>query len=339
MAGRQRRHFTLSSIRNSKGKGPSLVKETGQRIDDSELQSLVDCFPPVVHAFGYGSGVFSQRDNEHGMVDLILVVDSAQEWHAWNLQQNPLHYAWLPRLCGPIVCARLQNTGPGVYFHTHVPLEQKVIKYGAVELSKLQQDLQDWSFLYLAGRLHKPTVVITQNDIIMEMQQTGNLPAALAASLILLTVNNRNNGIQEYSLGDVYQQIAQLSYAGDFRTKVGAEDPHKVHKLVHSPGQMQRFDDLYKDSLRDMEKAGLVNVIMGTERRIEYSDSASPEFFRRLPPQFLRGDTTNLRSSLARIVALAARTQSVKGIVTAGLWRSTQYAVTKLSKGLFRSQS
>jgi translocator assembly and maintenance protein 41 len=336
MAGR--RHF--SSIRNSKG--PPLPEETGQRIDDLELQSLVDCFPPVVHAFGYGSGVFSQRDNEHGMVDLILVADNAQDWHSRNLQQNPLHYALLPRLGGANVCARLQNTGPGVYFHTHIPVRQKVIKYGVAELSRLQQDLQDWSYLYLAGRLHKPTVAITpHNDAIMEMQQTGNLPAALAASLILL---NRNDGIQQYSLGHVYQQIAQLSYAGDFRTTVGAEDPNKIHNLVHSPGQELRFDDLYRDSFRDLERAGLVSVSSSssstTERRVEYSSSVSPELYRRLPLQFRRGgDTTTLRSTLAQTVAVSARTQSVKGIVTAGLWRSAQYAVTKLSKGLFRSRS
>jgi translocator assembly and maintenance protein 41 len=314
-------------------------KETGQRIPHSELKSLVDCFPPVVvHAFGYGSGVFSQRDNDHGMmVDLILVVDNAQEWHSWNLNQHPSHYALLPRICGANVCARLQNTGPGVYFHTNIHLEQKVIKYGVVELSKLQQDLHDWSYLYLAGRLHKPTVVIKRNHAITEMQQTVNLPAALAASLLILSKDD--DGIQEYSLADVYQQIAQLSYAGDFRTKVGAEDPNKIHKLVHSPGQLHRFDELYKDSLRDLEQAGLVSVM--DEGRIEYTSSASSEFYRRLPPQFRSADqhVHHLRASLARIVASAARTQSLKGIVTAGLVRSTQYAVTKLSKGLFRSKN
>lgn len=317
-----RRHF--SSNRNNVQ--PS--KPIGQRIERLELQYLVDCFPPVVHSFGYGSGVFAQRYNELGMVDLILVVDNAQKWHQLNLKQHPSHYALVPRLCGANFCAHLQKTGPGVYFHTNIEVEQRVIKYGVVERSQLQDDLQHWSYLYLAGRLHKPTVVIKQDDYLMEMQQTCNLPAAIAASLLLLS---QDNGLQRHSLVDVYQQIAQLSYAGDFRTKLGAEDPNKIHKLVHSPGQLQRFDELYKDSLRDMEQAGLVSVVDGT--RIEYS--VCGEFYHRLPARFAMD--VNLRASLARIVASAARTQSLKGIVTAGFVRSAQYAVAKLSKGIFRS--
>jgi translocator assembly and maintenance protein 41 len=317
-----RRHFTS----NSNDGQPS--KHTGQRIDRLELQHLVDRFPPVVHSFGYGSGVFAQRDNENGMVDLILVVDNAQKWHQLNLNQHQSHYSLVPRLCGSNFCAHLQKTGPGVYFHTNIEVEQRVIKYGVVERSQLQEDLQHWSYLYLAGRLHKPTVVIKQDDYLMETQQTRNLPAALAASLLLLS---QDDGLQQYSLADVYQQIAQLSYAGDFRTKLGAEDPNKIHKLVHSPGQLQRFDDLYKDSLRDMEQAGLVSVMDGTS--IEYR--ACGEFYHRLPARFAK--YANLRAPLARIVSSAARTQSLKGIVTAGFVRSTQYAVAKLSKGMFRS--
>ena len=330
---------------NSTRNNHSPQSELGQRINHSKLKALVECFPPVVHSFGYGSGVFSQNNNhdddgDSSMVDLILVVDNAETWHTQNLLQNPSHYATLPRMLGPAVCARLQRTGPGVYFHASICVNNTLTKYGVVESRQLQDDLQDWSYLYLAGRMHKPTVTITQDDRIAELQEQNNLPAALAAALLLKdTTTADDTSIQSCSLDDVYQQVAQLSYAGDFRVTLGAEDPLKIAKLVQSPGQRQRFDELYNDSWRDLEQAGVVSLSNGI---VEYNPKDScAELCRRLPLRLQAhaastSSNTRFLAELSRTVALSARTQTLKGLVTAGALKSAQYAAAKLSKGLLK---
>lgn len=59
------------------------------------------------------------------------------------------------------------------------------MKYGVVGMPAFQQDLQHWSHLYVAGRLHKPVAVLaTQPDA--EAAYRNNLRAALSTALLLL---------------------------------------------------------------------------------------------------------------------------------------------------------
>ncbi len=64
----------------------------------STLHQIVDDFPPVDHAFGYGSGVFHQPDlydqspaptgnapaisSDSPQLDFIFGVQDPQQWHA-----------------------------------------------------------------------------------------------------------------------------------------------------------------------------------------------------------------------------------------------------------------
>ena len=313
----------------------------------------MDVFPPVVHAFGYGSGVLEQGGNigNHGnnnnnnnssssstMVDIILVVDNAQTWHAQNLQRHSHHYALVSKLGKSQWCAWIQNIPPGIYFHPGIVLQDTFVKYGVVETRRLKEDLRDWKYLYLAGRLHKPTLTIVEkDDEITTLQCQHNLPAALAASLLLL--NSADESLQQkHALTTVYQQIAQLSYSGDFRVRVGAEDPHKIAKLVHSAGQLERWNDLYQTSINDLETSGILSVTEDGSH-VEYNVHECRDDLKTKLPFSLQqytADKDSLQVALNAIVAPAARTQSIKGIVTAGIVRSTQYAFAKLSKGILK---
>ena len=44
----------------------------------------------------------------------------------------------------------------GNFYTFHI---QQLIKYGVVERACLEQELQNWPHLYLAGRMHKPIEV------------------------------------------------------------------------------------------------------------------------------------------------------------------------------------
>ncbi len=165
---------------------------------DTALQSLTnlltDTLPTdqVVAAFGYGSGVFSQtlgQGKKHeGMLDMIFVVDDAYEFHKSNAQVLPHHYATWLRYSG--LSPRLQRHFPlkdaHVLFHV-VDDPVPIMKYGVVHVDNLLRDLNDWESLYLAGRLHKPTLPILSNipDELLDAQQR-HLQAAVTAELLLL---------------------------------------------------------------------------------------------------------------------------------------------------------
>lgn len=342
-------------------------EDDGQLTSIDALRQLLEETLPqdeIVYALGYGSGVLSQQltditkddDKEVKVIDVIVVVRNSLAFHQANLEQNPHHYPWHMTASSATWWQRhsLETSlfrNPKVYF-----VVTDRLKYGVVQVQDLLEDLSAWKYLYLAGRMHKPTVEIVsrqQNDDDTEMlirrhQESRNLPAALAASLLLLHASS-SAPLPETTLppSRVYTEIASLSYSGDFRMSAGAEDPQKINKLVQSPGQLQRFERLYKNAAERLERDGLLHVDTDDWTFDASSLTARKRLFSDLSPslqplyqanQPFNDSITLLRSALSSIVAPAARYQSVKGIATAGLLRSAQYAARKLSKGVFRSR-
>lgn len=339
----------------------------------------------VVYAFGYGSGVFSQQidkereDRETKVVDLIVVVKDDLAFHRANVALNPSHYwvvpgvsdtaswcTWWQRHRPP----RWLGRNPGLYF-----LLTDTLKYGVVQVDDLRDDLRDWKYLYLAGRMHKPVLTLiddSQEDTttthrgalsngadqfsISHLQQSINLPAALASALLLLSDDARSQRRRGHaSSGEIYQQIAKLSYRGDFRVHYGAEDPQKILRLVEGPGQLQRFERLYAPAAAALRRQGVLSVeeedndvVSGgtggnneTFRQPTWSWDTSPASLALLQeqlPSTVRDTMPGhpLSTRLAGIVAPSARYQSFKGIVTAGPQRAWTYVARKLSKGLLR---
>jgi translocator assembly and maintenance protein 41 len=312
----------------------SAERSLGQLTGTEDLESIVDRFPNIVHSFGYGSGVFQQQALDEtaapGMIDLILVTENdAKGFHQENLACHASHYSTMTRLGGHFFCQHVQRDyGAGVFFHAMIPMQHSVIKYGVVTEEDLSKDLKHWNHLYLAGRLHKPTVCIRASDVILEYQEIHNLPFAASTALLMLGESMR----ESISLAKLYEQISHLSYAGDPRMGVGGEDPDKVQKLVHSPGQLDRFHQLYKSPLQQLEQAGIISL---SHDQLHWNPTEARQGLReRLPPRLRH--STNLGLQLRKIVASAATSQAIKGIVTAGLAKSARYALAKLSKGLFK---
>ena len=141
--------------------------DSGQLTSTQKLTELIESIfssNQIIHAFGYGSGVFSQGHNP-GMLDMILVVQDAQVFHWENQAKNPSHYATWIRSVDPqgYVAAGLQRCFLGgrdgkVFFHV---IEDPIpLKYGVIQYEDFIQDLTQWKSLYIAGRLHKPTLSI-----------------------------------------------------------------------------------------------------------------------------------------------------------------------------------
>ena len=247
----------------------SISEHSGQLANLDELQSIVACFPQEIdYAFGYGSGVFAQNHSLEGkdkpMIDLIFSVPNPQSWHEENLRLHPDHYAPLCRTLGSGFITSVQTSGgAGLFFNPLIdsPINDsgntRQIKYGVIRTSDFKDDLLHWKYLYVAGRLQKPTVHIPLNNsmetLIHSQWQQRNLTSAISTSLLLQASRNKHD--MKFNLDHLFETIASLSYMGDPRMKAGAEDPLKIQKLVHSNGQYDRFCGLYQDSLAKFERS------------------------------------------------------------------------------------
>ncbi|KAF3928549.1 hypothetical protein ABW21_db0207061 [Orbilia brochopaga] len=216
--------------------GTNQYMHINEQLRQNLRQLLWQFKAPIRYAFAYGSGVFSQGtvSSEKPMIDLIFGVTYTQHWHSLNLTEHPDHYSFLGRL-GSGVVARVQDDfGAGVYFNTYVELNGMMIKYGVVNLDTFCRDLADWETLYLAGRMHKP-VKILRDDSKVRLANQANLLSALRVALLLLP--------EQFTEEQLYHTIAGISYMGDPRMNLFAENPHKVANIVAN--QLPNFRRLY----------------------------------------------------------------------------------------------
>ncbi|KAL9005689.1 MAG: hypothetical protein Q9188_001548 [Gyalolechia gomerana] len=218
---------------------------------------------PIRYAFAYGSGVFPQtalgsksaatvhphpspaissmQGGQGKMIDFIFGVTYTQHWHSLNLQQHRDHYSAIGSL-GSSLVSRLQDKyGAGVYFNPYVTVNGTLIKYGVVNLDTLCRDLSEWDTLYLAGRLQKP-VKILRDDPRVRLANQINLISAVRTALLLLP--------SEFTEQELYGTIAGLSYLGDPRMALPAENPNKVANIVNY--QLPNFRRLYAPLIENL---------------------------------------------------------------------------------------
>jgi translocator assembly and maintenance protein 41 len=230
--------------------------KVNEEFKEALRQTLWQFRAPIRYAFAYGSGVFSQTGATSSssisphphpaeaivkwqkgggkVIDFIFGVSHTQHWHDVNIRQHPDHYSFLKRFGSGLVSKVQDNWGAGVYFNPYITVNGTMIKYGVVNLDTLQQDLSQWSTLYLAGRLHKP-VKILRDDPKVRLANQINLISALRTALLMLG--------PRFSEQELYTKIAGISYMGDPRMDFKGEDPNKVRNIVSN--QLSNFRQLY----------------------------------------------------------------------------------------------
>eukprot|EP01035_Chromulina_nebulosa_P022250 gene22250-28812_t len=210
-----------------------------------ESEKILSHFPPVEFAFAYGSGAIKQgsydynrpNGSEGPMLDLILVVESSEEWHSLNMTMNPKHYTSILPLTASYV-AKVQDYIPAhFWFNAYIPIPERndsaLMKYGVICKSLFLDDLNRWTNIYAAGRLHKPVNVIKDNPEVVDAMAV-NKHHAVCTSLLLLP--------QRFSELELYMCIASLSYIGDPRMLFG-ENPKK-------------YREIYSHQIADVSKDG-----------------------------------------------------------------------------------
>ncbi len=175
------------------------------------------------------------------MIDFIFGVSYTQHWHSLNLQQHRDHYSAVGSLGSSFVSRIQDKWGAGVYFNPFVTVNGTLIKYGVVNLDTLCHDLTQWDTLYLAGRLQKP-VKILRDDPRVRLANQVNLLSALRTALLLLP--------QKFTEQDLYNTIAGISYLGDPRMSLGAENLNKVANIVKY--QLANFRGLYAPLIENL---------------------------------------------------------------------------------------
>ena len=199
------------------------------------LALLAEQYPPVLAAYAYGSGVVAQAGYDYSsadpsqlpMLDLIFVVEDAEKWHAANMARNREHYTSFAAVSAGVVAWIQERLGAHVWFNAYIPMNtarsgKRMLKYGVIERGAFLRDLRNWDNLYIAGRLHKPVLVVKSTPEVDEAFELNRRHAVRAAVLLMPKI---------FSELDLYLAVASLSYIGDPRMLVG-ENPRKVINLV-----------------------------------------------------------------------------------------------------------
>ncbi|KAG8931139.1 Mitochondrial translocator assembly and maintenance protein 41 [Tulasnella sp. 418] len=321
------------------------------------LEEIVAQFrAPIRYAFAYGSGVFAQSgydgsSSKRPMLDFIFAVSHPDHWHAINMHQFPSHYPLHARLSGSSLVSRFQSISPGVWFNAYVPINGVTIKYGVTTVDNLCSDLLTWNTLYLSGRMHKPIRII-KDDPRVRLTQQVNLASAIRTALLTLPA--------EFTEAQLFETLASISYAGDPRMLLPAENRQKVQNIVSK--QQPHFRELYHQLVN-----GLPGVHWGAESssiQQDISPKARSVHLRKLPLTLLRGVESHylgrhadlvevketddaafwskvaedesvgnvVQSEMRDIVRGPAFVQSLKGIYTAGVTKSARYSLAKVGK-------
>ncbi|XP_066910364.1 phosphatidate cytidylyltransferase, mitochondrial-like [Clytia hemisphaerica] len=327
-------------------------------IVDSEtknyLSNVVSAFSPGIrYACAYGSGVFKQSGHQSikdNMIDFIFVVNDAFSWHQQTLKKYPDHYSIVKRL-GPKGLSDYQRSfGAGVFFNTCVEFDDRLIKYGIIDMEMFVDDLLEWKDLYIAGRLHKPVYTLKGLDNpLIEKPFSANLKSAVLTSIFLLD--------EKCSMEELFIKIASLSYTGDPRMIVG-EDKGKVRNIV-TPN-IEKFHTLYDPILKNIS-----NINVNNSSIIQDMDPLQRfELLQELPKnlntlvlrnlnlnnkakdfqkRFIDLSNEKIKESFAKavsdIVRSSSTTQTIKNSTTAGVQKSLYYGgqkMKKMFKGLIR---
>ena len=317
------------------------------------LARVIRQFPETSFACAYGSAVMKQagynyysKDPEKlPMVDFIFAVKDPYRWHEMNIAMNPHHYSFVKSFGIPFIVNLQDNGGGRIYYHTYITVNDIRLKYGVISEDALMSDLKHWNQLYVAGRLQKPVVILKEGSESVQMALEANRMAALHAAIALLPPT--------FSTEDLYMTITSLSYSGDVRMQLGAENPNKIRNIVVS--SRGEFDDCYRSLIKHCSfiqpngsspdkdvSASASASASGLSTLHEWEKIKQPEVwnFPRNIRQHLPNvsasepiDPLHLRQSLRDIVAATSTAQTFKGLLSAGVVNAVQIAWSKWQKG------
>ncbi|KAJ1991434.1 Mitochondrial translocator assembly and maintenance protein 41 [Dimargaris cristalligena] len=312
-----------------------------------------------------------QEKGNESLVDVILAVTHPQHWHSLNMQQNPHHYSAL-RLLGSAAVNYVQDQiGAGVYFNPYVNINGMRLKYGVVSLSTLCSDLVNWDTLYLAGRMQKPIMVL-KNDSVINITGQVNLTNAVRVALLQLPASFTEEqfftkvvalsytGDPRMRLGENPDKVRHIvqGQLPELRNVYQSVLRGMSNVSVPATGGAAGYPLIQQD-LHPTTMARMVRHLPGTfyYRLTRQFQKQDPSVFATPPASPLAATTEpddwdhlaaqrHVSLGMVQSPALAActqgaiqatvrgpaLTQSLKGVLTAGIGRSIRYSLDKLRR-------
>ncbi|OMJ09251.1 Phosphatidate cytidylyltransferase, mitochondrial [Smittium culicis] len=299
------------------------------------------------------------------MVDMIFAVSHPEHWHSINISQNPSHYSFLKNFGSSAVSFVQTKFGSGIYYNPYVQLGDLNVKYGVISLDSLVGDLLSWETCYVAGRMHKPTLNLIDNKFVRLCSRVNLATAARVALLSLPETFSEKeffttiatlsyNGDMRFSVGGeapnkisniVNNQIDSLrqmySEVIEGLECVWYTSNISDHKSLNgSPLMMQQNMDPEVRSLQVFKKlpAKLKAIIAATYENNYSLEISSSTDYDSSDNKTAIGIVSSpnipelVSASVQSIVRWPSFTQSIKGIFSAGLYKSYKYAKSKRSK-------
>lgn len=261
---------------------------------DSRARSL------ITDVVAYGSAIFKQQGNIASMKDLLVVVEDSHEFHRFQLQAHPNHYApWMS-----LPAASMLNRLPArIFFNTGVECKRgETYKYGVIRKEDFIDDCFSWKNLYAAGRTQKPFEILQESP---ESKDAILMNRIYALKLALLVNNMKSETDAQWR--QLFKTIIGLSYNGDVRMWL-AENPKKIQNMLSK--QEEHFDNIYRPLLSTAlsENTGLPRVFDGI-----------------IDPKLML-------HKCRQIVLKNSSIQSIKGLFTARPSIACSYVFRKLKK-------
>jgi mitochondrial translocator assembly and maintenance protein 41 len=197
------------------------------------------------------------------------------------------------------------------------------------------------------------------NEITKALQ--ANLYSALSTAILLLP--------SHFSELDLYKCITSLSYEGDFRMGI-AENPNKIDNIVNKGESFQRFRNLYGSYVNDLirqnvltktklncnglnngvKNDNILDVTYMNTFQLNLSSDVNNSLLMKLPKPYqqdiqmmnnpIENDKLILQAKhicktrLRNTVSKYSRTQTLKGVLTAGFSKGLVYSLQKILKRL-----
>lgn len=297
-----------------------------------EIEQFLEKRPNTVCAFGYGSGVFRQSgysSSDKPQIDLILAVEDIRMWHLENMKKNPGDYSFTGKVFYSNASKNTIKGFNGITYQSNIKQqvdnETQMFKYGVIEVSDLEHQLKSWNRFYLAGRFHKNILKIKCNKNMDELIDQ-NRKYALITALYFLP--------DESTLTELYEKIVGLSFIGDTRMRF-FENPNKIKNIVSKA--KDEFDALYAFPNPFFE------IVEGERIRINRKEVMSeplPAYLAYSLTELPKDDLQKLRDGIENFLKEKNKCESTKqtihGLSTNGILRSSNYVFQKLKKRIYK---
>jgi len=102
-------------------------------------------------------------------------------------------------------------------------------KIGVVEKNTFLEDLRYWNLMTLAGRVQKPIKSLIFSKPSSEISEAIHLTREMAYNYASINLAMQDEPV---TFDNILKEIISLSYRGDIRYLVGAEDPSKIDNIL-----------------------------------------------------------------------------------------------------------